>query len=104
MGGEIWVESVPDEGTTFSFSANFGKAEDHLQPLQINTLEHLNVLVVDDNKSAREIMSGMLDSLSYTTTTVSSGLEAIAKVEQAERQQQPYDLIIMDWKMPKWMG
>lgn len=28
-------------------------------------------------------MSGMLDSLSYTTTTVSSGLEAIAKVEQA---------------------
>ena len=104
MDGEIWVESVPGKGTTFSFTANFGKAEDHLQPLQIKTLEHLNVLVVDDNKSSREIMSGMLDSLSYTTTTVSSGLEAIAKVEQAERQQQLYDLIIMDWKMPKMDG
>jgi len=104
MGGEIWVESASGKGTTFSFSAVFGKAEDHLQTEQLNTLENLHVLVVDDNKSSREIMSGMLESLTYTTTTVTSGLEAIAKVEQAEQQQHPYDLVIMDWKMPGMDG
>lgn len=104
MDGEIWVESEQGLGTTFSFTAVFGKAEDHLHEHQINTLEHLNVLVVDDNKSSREIMSGMLDSFSYTTTTVTSGLEAIAEVERAEQQQHAYDLIIMDWKMPGMDG
>ncbi|RLA20472.1 MAG: hypothetical protein DRQ62_10515, partial [Gammaproteobacteria bacterium] len=104
MDGEIWVESELGLGTTFSFTAVFGKAEDHLQTKQLNTLEHLKVLIVDDNKSSREIMTCMLDSLSYTTTTVTSGLEAIAEVEQAEQQQHAYDLIIMDWKMPGMDG
>ncbi len=104
MGGEIWVESAQGKGTTFSFSAVFEKAEEQQNTVQLNTLENLNVLVVDDNKSSREIMAGMLQTLSYTTTTVTSGLAAIETIEQAELEKSPFDLIIMDWKMPGMDG
>lgn len=99
MNGEIWVESKLGQGTTFSFSAIFDRVSDEKETLSYGSLEHLNVLVVDDNNSARETISSMLESFNLTTTPASSGEEAIKKIEFAH-QQKPFDLIMMDWKMP----
>ena len=49
-------------------------------------------------------MAGMLKPFKYKTTTATSGVEAIQKVEAAELRQQPYDLIVIDWKMPGMDG
>ncbi|MBW2486559.1 MAG: response regulator, partial [Deltaproteobacteria bacterium] len=101
MGGDIWVESAPGQGTTFSFTAEFGlgaeKAKKRYMPAP--DLRGMKVLVVDDNNTSRDILQEMLESFSFDVSLAASGAEGIAELEAAAKDK-AFELVIMDWKMP----
>ncbi|MFM2588727.1 response regulator [Vibrio sp. TBV020] len=102
MGGDIRVESEFGKGSRFSFSittqvSHALKQDDISMPVE---LDKLNVLVVDDNASARIIVEDILQSLQFEAKSVSNVDDAIAELDLAIQKQKPYDLLISDWQMP----
>ena len=103
MGGEIHAGSTPGKGSCFSFTALFTPQppERQISLRMPKDLRGLSVLVVDDNKTARDILISIFDSFQMTARAASSGEEALAIIE---RRDFPFDLILLDWKMPGLNG
>jgi len=101
MGGEIWAESEPGKGSIFHFTARFGR-QVNPRPrfaLTADQAAGLRFLVVDDNRTAREILRDMLLTLGMQGDTVNGGSEALLRVGAAIASSTPYDFILMDWQM-----
>ncbi|MBF0273783.1 MAG: response regulator [Nitrospinae bacterium] len=105
MGGEIWVESKLHEGSSFIFTLSLGLQGERRKHklLPPESLEGLKILVVDDNKTSRTILQNLLQSFSFNATIASSGKEAIELLESSPKDD-PYKLVLMDWKMPEMDG
>jgi signal transduction histidine kinase/DNA-binding response OmpR family regulator/HPt (histidine-containing phosphotransfer) domain-containing protein len=101
MGGEFSLASTPGKGSTFSFTAEFPIAQDPGTVIRRapEDVQGLRVLVVDDSELAREMLEDQLHSFGFRTTTVGSGESALK-----ELQANPFDLVLMDWKMPGMDG
>jgi len=99
------VESESGQGSTFSFTGNFGlgkeRAKRRFEPSQ--DLRCMKVFVVDDNATSRDILQEMLESFSFEVTLAASAQEGLTELEKAS-ESEPFELVIMDWKMPGMDG
>ena len=105
MGGDIWVESEEHKGSTFHFTINLQSTGNVPSPYALNNHTNLSqVMVVDDNNSAREVLKASVEALGLSCHTCSSGHEAIQYIASLKASSQPYPLMLIDWKMPELDG
>ena len=102
MGGSIWAEStgIPGEGTTFHFTVLGGLSIEDLASHDITSLAGKRMLIVDDNKTNRQILLHQAISWFMKPTTAASGLEALALFQHG----QEFDLAVLDMQMPEMDG
>ncbi len=96
MGGQIWLESVPNQGSSFHFKLSFDVLTDEKPVFQHTDLAGVKALVVDDNTSSCNIIKEMLESWDISAESVLSMEAAKKMLTNAAQKNEPFDLVIID--------
>jgi CheY-like chemotaxis protein len=106
MGGTISVKSEVGKGSTFLFSLNFPVTtqEQFLARKSQEKPLKRSVLIVDDSEMVRRLLLGMVQTNGFLARAVSSGEEALSALVHGSQVGQPFDLVLMDWRLPGMDG
>ena len=106
MGGQISLQSVVNQGSKFSFTVSFDLASNVFAPSKqvVLSLVGYRVLVVDDNQINRLIAREMMTSCGAEVGEAECGAEALVAVHQACTSGRPFQIILLDMRMPGMDG
>ena len=105
MNGQIEVESEKGAGTTFVVTVTLGDSDrTDLQDEQEIRPGEMTVLIVDDDPVACRHAQLVLEKAGIASELASSGPQAVEMVKLRHARREPYNLILVDWKMPGMDG
>ncbi len=106
MEGQIGVESVPGQGSTFRFTVWLTKQPAQVQatPMPGGSLQGRRLCIVDDNATNRRILEQYALHWGLRSASASDGYQALALLKDAVTRGEPFDLAILDLQMPRMDG
>jgi len=113
MGGSIWVESEPGQGSTFHFSARLGvvagtpadvdeqarKLANVVQAFHSEQVTNLRILLAEDNPVNQRLATKVLEKRGHQVTVTATGCGAFQRI-----QEETFDVVLMDVQMPDMDG
>ena len=108
MGGRITVSSEPGRGSTFAFTVRLGlasgEATDTHGSARLPALNLKRALVIDDQPTSLAILRDLLERWQFAVAGAQSGEEGLRIFHDARQRGEPFDLLLLDWKMPGMNG
>ena len=102
MGGEIGVESVQDEGSTFwfTFAAEIEKLQvQQMQCIDFSEFAGKRALLLDDHSIGLQILTRMFSNLGFETCGVNCATDCLTKLKE-----ESFDIVVLDYMMPEMDG